>query len=247
MGCVFLTPFGPDRDGADRSGTGNLATVAVHARAGLRVRNPQECSALNSSSRDERDSARRNLGTVLDRAGFRLEPAAVYFDMLKCSDALEELVAKYADRYSSEEECRRNVLLGAVYLGLVGMRESDAATSEGVTTLCYVAGPFSASTRAGVDQNIRRAVDLGVEVAKLGAYPVIPHANTADPRFEHVQPYEFWIDATMAMLRPCEALITVAGWEASSGARGEVAYQRKREGFVAHSIEALARYLQGYE
>jgi hypothetical protein len=49
------------------------------------------------------------------------------------NDALEELVAKYADRYSSEEECRRNVLLGAVYLGLVGMRESDAANSEGVT------------------------------------------------------------------------------------------------------------------
>lgn len=114
--------------------------------------------------------------------------------------------------------------------------------------LVYVAGPFTAPTREGVEANIRRAVDLGVEVAKLGAYPVIPHANTSDPRFEHVQPYQFWIDATMAMLRPCEALITVDGWEKSSGARGEVELMKKRRtirgSVVFHSIEALAQHLE---
>lgn len=100
--------------------------------------------------------------------------------------------------------------------------------------LVYVAGPFSAKTREGV------------EVAKLGAYPVIPHANTADPRFEHVQPYQFWIEATMAMLRPCRVLITVPGWEASSGARGEVAWMttQRGRGAVFHSIEALAQHLE---
>lgn len=115
--------------------------------------------------------------------------------------------------------------------------------------LVYVAGPFSAPTREGVEANIRRAVDLGVEVAKLGAFPVIPHANTADPRFEHVQPYQFWIDATMAMLRTCDALITVPGWEKSSGARGEVEWMKRARtvrgrSVVFHSIEALERHLE---
>jgi hypothetical protein len=110
--------------------------------------------------------------------------------------------------------------------------------------LVYVAGPFSAPTREGVETNIRRAVDRGVEVARLGAYPVIPHANTADPRFELVRPYQFWIAATLAMLRPCFALITVDGWERSSGARGEVQWMRDNGRHVFHSIEALARFLR---
>lgn len=113
--------------------------------------------------------------------------------------------------------------------------------------LVYVAGPFSAPTREGVEANIRRAVDLAVEVAKLGAYPVIPHSNTADPRFEHVQPYQFWIEATMALLRPCEALITVPGWEKSSGARNEVAWMRGKYRPVFHTLDELAGYMRREE
>jgi hypothetical protein len=110
--------------------------------------------------------------------------------------------------------------------------------------LVYVAGPFSSATRSGVEANIARAVDVAVEVAKLGAAPVCPHSNTADPRFEHVQPYQFWIEATLAMLRPCDALITVEGWEKSSGARGEVEWMRSKYRPVCHTIEDLAEVLR---
>lgn len=89
--------------------------------------------------------------------------------------------------------------------------------------LIYVAGPFSAPTRDGVERNIICAADLGVEICKLGGYPLVPHSNTADPRYEHAQPYQFWIAATMAMLRVCDAVALVRRWEQSSGARGEVA------------------------
>lgn len=109
--------------------------------------------------------------------------------------------------------------------------------------LVYVAGPFSAPTREGVDVNILRAVDLGVEVAKLGAFPVIPHANTSDPRFEHVQPYEFWIRSTLALLSGCRALITVPGWENSTGTRGEVSWMLRRGRRVFHALPALGEYL----
>lgn len=88
--------------------------------------------------------------------------------------------------------------------------------------LIYIGGPFSAPTREGVEANIARAVELAIEVALLGAVPICPHSNTAHPDFERVQPYTFWIDATKALLRKCDALILVPCWEGSAGTRGEV-------------------------
>lgn len=88
--------------------------------------------------------------------------------------------------------------------------------------MVYIAGRFSADTRAGVEENIARAEALGVEVSRLGGYPVCPHANTAHPEYENTQPYGFWIRGTLRQLRTCEALACVEGWEQSTGARGEV-------------------------
>lgn len=87
--------------------------------------------------------------------------------------------------------------------------------------LVYVAGAYSAPTRAGVEANIARAVDWGVRVAELGGMPVIPHASTADPRFALAQSYKFFIAGTLALLRACDACILIPEWEQSAGARGE--------------------------
>lgn len=82
--------------------------------------------------------------------------------------------------------------------------------------LVYIAGPFSAPTREGVEANIAAAVQVGLEVAALGACPVVPHSNTAHPKFELLQGYEFWIAATAKLLTRCDALITTSNWERSS-------------------------------
>ncbi len=87
--------------------------------------------------------------------------------------------------------------------------------------LVYIAGRFSAPTREGVEINILHATGVGLTVAKLGAMPVIPHANTAHPAFENVQPYQFWIDGTLELARRCDAMLMVYGWEQSKGAVAE--------------------------
>lgn len=87
--------------------------------------------------------------------------------------------------------------------------------------LVYIAGPYSAPTREGVELNIAKAVAVGLDVAALGAFPVVPHANTAHPDFEKLQPYTFWIDGTLELLRRCDACLMVPGWESSRGATGE--------------------------
>jgi len=110
--------------------------------------------------------------------------------------------------------------------------------------LVYVAGRFSATTREGVERNIASAVVVGLDVARLGAMPVIPHANTAHPEFEQVQPYQFWIDGTIALLLRCDALITVPGWEASKGACAEVRIAGERQMPRFHTTDELRAWLE---
>lgn len=111
--------------------------------------------------------------------------------------------------------------------------------------LVYLAGPYSARDRTGVEANIARAVDWGVRVAELGACPVIPHANTADARFEAAQPYPFWIAATLSLLRVCHAVLLIPGWENSGGARGErdEALRKLIPIFTTDELQKLARWI----
>lgn len=103
--------------------------------------------------------------------------------------------------------------------------------------LVYVAGPFSAPTRAGVEANIARAVAVGLEVAKLGFMPVIPHANTAHPEFEKIQPYPFWISGTTEMLRRCDAMVMVPDKDVLLALIGDVNWENSKI-TISHAAEA---------
>lgn len=108
----------------------------------------------------------------------------------------------------------------------------------------YVAGPFSAPTRQGVEANIAAAEDWGLLIAKLGAMPLIPHANTSRQEFEKLQPYTFWIEGTKEILRRCDACFLIPGWERSSGARGEKAEAEELNIPVFEDIDELAAWLE---
>lgn len=85
--------------------------------------------------------------------------------------------------------------------------------------IVYIAGPFRGPTQWDIAQNIRRAEEWGFEVARLGAMPLIPHANTA--HFRGQQTDQFWLDGTLELMRRCDAILMIPKWEQSSGARGE--------------------------
>jgi len=110
--------------------------------------------------------------------------------------------------------------------------------------LVYVAGPYRAKTAWEIECNIHRARSVGVEVARLGMMPVIPHANTA--HFD-VAPDEFWLEGTLELMRRCDALITVVGWGGSSGARTEIVSMVELGRPVFHTIEALAQWMKRQE
>lgn len=115
--------------------------------------------------------------------------------------------------------------------------------------LVYVAGPFSAHDRGGIEANIREAERWGVEIAKLGAMPVVPHANTSHVDYEAVQPYDFWIRGTAQLLKACNACFLTPRWRESSGARGEEELAKKIaiEVFYDGDLEAVRKFVKSWE
>lgn len=96
----------------------------------------------------------------------------------------------------------------------------------GAMKLVYVAGKFRGPTAWDIEQNIRRAELVGMEVARLGAAPLIPHANT---RFFHgTLTDEFWLAATIVMLDRCDAVMLVPQWQDSKGTLAEVERAKQR-------------------
>ena len=88
--------------------------------------------------------------------------------------------------------------------------------------IAYIIGPYRAETIYGIRQNIIAAELLGAEVAKLGAFPYIPHKNTAF--FDGLAPDELWLGGNLEIIRRGIADFAVVGygWEKSSGSKGEI-------------------------
>lgn len=105
----------------------------------------------------------------------------------------------------------------------------------------YVAGPYRAPTHWGVVQNIRRAEEVGLEVAKLGVMPCVPHL--ASGSFGGEMPEEFWLEGTMDLLRRCDAVVLVPGWRESRGTLDELCEAGALKIPVFYSPATLGRWL----
>lgn len=111
--------------------------------------------------------------------------------------------------------------------------------------LGYIIGPFRAPTAWEIEENVRNAERLGLEVAKLGAFPIIPHANT---RFFHgSMPDEFWIEGTAGLLLRSDFAVTVGAiglpWKHSRGSVGEVVLAKEKTIPVFHHLHRLRIWL----
>jgi nucleoside 2-deoxyribosyltransferase len=106
----------------------------------------------------------------------------------------------------------------------------------------YVAGPFTAPNAWEVHRNVCRAESLALAVAEAGAMPLCPHTNTQ--HFHGTLPPAFWYDGTLELLRRCDAIILVPGWEASKGTQEEVVEAKRRGMPVFERVEELKAWLE---
>jgi len=87
--------------------------------------------------------------------------------------------------------------------------------------IAYVAGPFRAKNSWLIEQNIRRAEELSLEVWNIpGWCAICPHTNTRF--FQGAAPDQVWLEGDLEILRRCDAVVLTWDWRISSGARAEV-------------------------
>ena len=110
----------------------------------------------------------------------------------------------------------------------------------------YIAGKFRGPTAWDIAENVRAAERAGLEVAKLGAMPLIPHANTA--HFHGQCTDEFWIEGTLELLERSDAIwvFNREHYTSSEGTQGEVRRARiiGRHVFMGpEDFDALAHWI----
>lgn len=111
--------------------------------------------------------------------------------------------------------------------------------------LVYVAGRYSASSDRTIAENVEaaRAVARRVAAAHPLLFPVVPHQLNAG--LEGVGDYEWWLAGTLELMRRCDAVVMVTGWEGSRGAcaEREEALRLGMPVFVDASDDAHLSYL----
>lgn len=88
----------------------------------------------------------------------------------------------------------------------------------------YIAGPYRAKSPWEVEQNIRRAEELCLQVWRRGHVGVCVHSMCRF--FSLAAPDEVWIEGDLELLSRCDAMLLVPDWENSTGTQGEVEYCR---------------------
>lgn len=106
----------------------------------------------------------------------------------------------------------------------------------------YIAGPFRGPSAWEIEQNVRRAECLALEVWQLGAAALCPHANTRF--FQGAAPDEVWLAGTLEMLRRCDAVLVVPHEVHSVGTASEIAEAQRRGVPVFRAISELAEWIR---
>ena len=91
--------------------------------------------------------------------------------------------------------------------------------------LVYIAGPYRGLNHFETHRNINRAWEAAIAViACPGCFPVVPHLNTAHMD-ESASP-QYFLVGTLELMKRCDAVLLMEGWERSEGARAE--YQKAK-------------------
>lgn len=109
----------------------------------------------------------------------------------------------------------------------------------------YIAGPFRAANAWLVEQNIRNAENLALEVWRIGAAVICPHTNTRF--FDGAAPDDIWLKGDLEILKRCDAVLLTYNWRRSTGATAEKHYAELHGIPVFDNICDLGAWLKACE
>lgn len=86
--------------------------------------------------------------------------------------------------------------------------------------ICYIAGPYRSKTLNGVWENIMFARQYAIKYWNLGYSVICPHTNTMLMDMENTD--NMFLEGDLEMIRRCDVMVMIPGWEKSVGACGEL-------------------------
>jgi hypothetical protein len=113
--------------------------------------------------------------------------------------------------------------------------------------LCYIAGPYRASTELGIKENIRKAEALGVMVMKAGAGAIIPHKNSeglgGTYSDDKDKDFEGWMKMDLEIVRRVDCIVALDDWPLSTGATMEIDLCKNKLGKPVFTESTFAEFL----
>lgn len=101
----------------------------------------------------------------------------------------------------------------------------------------YVAGPYRAPSAWEIEQNIRRAETVALELWRSGHVAICPH--TMGRFYQGAAPDKVFLDGCLELLRRCDGVLLIGEWEKSSGTRAEIELAHSLGLPVFFSLEAF--------
>jgi hypothetical protein len=114
-------------------------------------------------------------------------------------------------------------------------------------SVCYVAGPYRASSGYLIKQNIRKAEDVAVQLWVAGFVPICPHLNTAFFDGAYGLEDAVWLKGDLEIIKRCDFMVVIPGWQTSQGTLHEIDIARQA-GLPVYfwSDEKDQRFLRDY-
>lgn len=85
--------------------------------------------------------------------------------------------------------------------------------------VAFISGSYRSDTVHGIVENIRKAEKIAIKYWRKGYAVICPHKNTA--LFDGLMPDDTWLKGDLEILKRCDAIVMMYGWELSSGAKAE--------------------------
>ncbi len=112
--------------------------------------------------------------------------------------------------------------------------------------IAFVGGKYRGETIHEVYENIQTAKRVSLDLWRMGYASLCPHLNTS---FFDGAVYDgdddLWLKGALVMLRRCDLLVLVYGWQGSAGARKEKDHADKW-GIPTFEFPADVEYLKEY-
>ena len=86
--------------------------------------------------------------------------------------------------------------------------------------VAYIAGPYRAKNGRTVLENVRAAEKVAIKYWRLGYAVICPHKNTEF--FDGLCPDSVWLEGDLEIVKRCDVIVMMVGYEESSGAKVEL-------------------------